>query len=271
MVSVITATLGISPEQVAFFREKGYLAIEAITTQDEVARMREAYDEIFARQAGREEGMEFDLAGTDDEGRPASLPQILEPRKYSEALRNTLYEANALAIARQLLGEAAQARGAHAIFKPAHYGSPTPWHQDESYWDPRATYHSLSVWMPLQEATLENGCMQFIPRSHTLEVLPHHHINYDPRIHGLEVDDGHVDLATAAACPLPPGGATFHYSRTLHYTGPNRSAVPRRAFILGFGVPMPPRETARDFYWQGVTATARMKRREEARQRAEKA
>ena len=33
-----------------------------------------------------------------------------------------------------------------------------------------------------------------------------------------------------SAFPLPPGGATFHSCRTLHYTAANTSAVPRRAF-----------------------------------------
>lgn len=269
MSAVHSPMIRISDEQIAFFHENGFLAVEAITTQEEVARMRVAYDDIFARRAGRDEGMEFDLGGTDEDDQVAVLPQILEPRKYAEALRDTLYETNALAVSRQLLGEEAQARGSHAIFKPARYGSATPWHQDEAYWSSAHDHCSLSVWMPLQEATLENGCMQFIPGSHRLDVLPHHHIHNDPRIHGLEVDDGLVDLSTAVACPLPPGGATFHLSRTLHYTGPNRSDVPRRAFILGFGLPMKPRETPRDFYWQRRTATTAARKREAARRKAE--
>lgn len=262
MSEVIAPTIVISDEQVAFFHTNGYLAVEAVTTLEEVERMRVAYDEIFTRQAGRDEGMEFDLGGTDDDDKTAVLPQILDPLRYAMGLRNSLYQANALAISRQLLGEQAQFHGSHAIFKPARYGSTTPWHQDEAYWGPDRIYNSLSVWMPLQEATLENGCMQFIPGSHHLEILPHHHINNDPRIHGLEVDDGVVDLSTAVACPLPPGGATFHFSRTLHYTGPNRSDIPRRALILGFGTPSIPREQPLDLYWQRQTATTAARKRE---------
>lgn len=255
-------TITVSEEEVAFFRREGYLSIDRITTDDEVATMREAYDQIFAQRAGREEGMEFDLAGTDEEGAEATLPQILEPRNYSPALRDSLYEANALAIARQLLGPEVGPGGAHAILKPARIGSPTPWHQDEAYWGPGGNYLSISVWMPLQEATLENGCMQFIPGSHESEVMPHHHIDNNPRIHGLEIDAGHLDLSRAAVCELPPGGATFHYSRTCHYTSPNVSDQPRRAFVLGFGVPQPPREEPRDFYWQRETDTLAAKKRD---------
>lgn len=252
-------------EQIEFFHREGYLAIDAITTQDEIALLRQVYDRIFAERAGREEGNQFDLAGADEEGREAALPQILNPSKYAPELAQSLYMKNAHAICKQLLGEGAVFMGDHAILKPAHHGAPTPWHQDEAYWAPHLDYNSISVWMPLQEATPENGCMYFVPGSHRWEVLPHHPINHDPRVHGLEVDA--ADTSTAVACPLPPGGATFHLSRTLHYAPPNRSATPRRAYILGFGTPPTPRKEPRSFPWNELKKTAREER---ARQWQEK-
>ena len=62
-------------------------------------------------------------------------------------------------------------------------------HQDQAYHDPAMAYKGVNFWMPLDDATVESGCLQFIPGSHKLDVLPHHSINRDPRIHGLEVDD----------------------------------------------------------------------------------
>lgn len=44
-----------------------------------------------------------------------------------------------------------------------------------------------------------------------------------------------VDPKGAVACPLPAGGMTIHQPKTLHYTGPNRTNTPRRAYILFFG------------------------------------
>src|SRR5437870_4772312 len=138
--------------QIDFYHREGFLALEAITTPAEVAWLRDVYDRLFEARAGREEGNQFDLGGTDEEGEEAVLPQILGPSRYAPELKEGLFRVNALAIARQLLGPEAQARGEHAILKPAGKGAPTPWHQDEAYWDPTLAYESLSIWIPLQEA-----------------------------------------------------------------------------------------------------------------------
>jgi ectoine hydroxylase-related dioxygenase (phytanoyl-CoA dioxygenase family) len=264
-MDVAAPTITLTQDQIAFYHREGYLALEAITTQEETAWLRGIYDRLFEARAGREFGDQFDLAGPDEEGTEAALPQILNPAKYAPELKEGLYRVNALAVARQLLGPEAQYQGEHAIFKPARTGAATPWHQDEAYWNPAVEYNALSIWIPLQPATLENGCMQFVPRSHKQEVLPHHCIHNDPRIHGLEVDA--ADTGTAAACPLPPGGATIHHNRTLHYTGPNRSDIPRRAYILAYGLAVKPRSEPRDFYWNTQKQTPREQRAAEARAR----
>jgi ectoine hydroxylase-related dioxygenase (phytanoyl-CoA dioxygenase family) len=259
-------TVTLTSEQVEFYHREGYLVLDSIATPDEVAWLREIYDRLFAERAGREEGNQFDLAGTDEEGKEAALPQILNPAKYAPELKNGLYRVNALAIAKQLLGSEADYRGEHAIFKPARVGAETPWHQDEAYWNPTMEYNSFSLWMPLQEATVENGCMWFVPGSHRWEVQPHHCINNDPRIHGLEIDE--ADPSRAVACPIPAGGCTIHHNRTLHYAGPNRSDIPRRAYILSYGLAATHRAEPRSFPWNEQKQTPREERAREAAQRA---
>jgi len=249
-------TITLTQNQIDFYNDNGFLAIDAITTPEEIERLRGVYDHLFASSAGRADGNQFDLSGVDEEGKAPKLPQILSPRKYAPELNGTLYEANAAAISRQLLGEDAKFEFDHAIFKPAGSGAPTPWHQDEAYWHSGTSYNALSAWMPLQEATLENGCMVFLPGSHKQEIAAHQSIGGDTRVHGLEMLDT-VDEARTIACPLPAGGATFHSSRTMHFTGANRSAVPRRAYILGFGTLPVAREDDRRFPWLEVRQTAR--------------
>jgi ectoine hydroxylase-related dioxygenase (phytanoyl-CoA dioxygenase family) len=254
----IGPTIALTRDQIDFYHREGYLALEALTTQEEVAWLRTIYDRLFAERAGRAAGDQFDLAGADADDDEAALPQILGPSKYAPELLHGLFRANAFAIAKQLLGPEAQPQGEHAILKPARHGAATPWHQDEAYWNPALQYNALSIWIPLQPATRANGCMQFVPGSHKDEVLTHHPINNDPRIHGLEVAAAEID--NAVACPLPPGGATVHTNRTLHYAGPNQTDEPRRAYILLFGVPPSPRAEPRDFPWNTIKATARQQR-----------
>lgn len=245
-------------EQIAFSKDNGYLAIDYLVDADEVGWMREAYDRIFDQRAGREVGDQFDLAGTDDDGEEARLPQILSPSKYAPELLEGKFRERVLEAAHDLLGPDATLGGDHAILKPALTGAETPWHQDEAYWDPGFDYISFSPWIPLQNVNVENGCMWIVPGSHRIEVVPHHSIGHDPRVHGLEAEG--VETAAAVACPIPAGGATFHLSRTLHYTGPNLSAQPRRAYIIGAGLPAVPRTDGRTFPWNDLKQTARDKR-----------
>ncbi len=256
----------LTDEQIMFFHREGYLSVPRVTTDADVTFLRRSYDRIFAGQAGRDVGDQFDLAGTDEEGRKASLPQILHPAKYAPEMNTSALLKNATIMARLLLGPDAVCEIAHAINKPPDGGAETPWHQDAAYWDPELRYTAISIWVPLQEATVENGCMEFVPGSQTLDVLRHRSINDDPRIHGLELHpDEMARTHQAVRCPLPAGGATFHGPYMLHHTGPNRSSGPRRALILNAGIPPVRRELPLRFAWMEEKKTAREERARSAR------
>ena len=255
----VKLTVALTQDQIDFYHREGYLTLPRIMTEDEVQWLRGIYDKLFASRAGRDEGNQFDLGGSDEEGKEAKLPQILNPVKYAPELAKGLFRVNALVVATQLLGNECGDRGEHAIMKPARIGAQTPWHQDEAYWGDEWEYESISIWIPLQPATLENGCMWFVPRSHKSEIVPHHSIGHDVRVHGLEMD-APPDMSKAVACPIPAGGCTIHHNRTMHYAGANKSDRPRRAYILGFGLPNKQRATPGNFYWNKMKQTARDER-----------
>ena len=155
------------------------------------------------------------------------------------------------------------------IFKPPRIGAATPRHQDAAYWEPAVIHRKASIWVPLQPATPENGCMQFVPRSHQSDVMPHQSIRNDPRIHGLELPATEMHRVDGAVtCPLAPGGATVHDGYTLHYTAANRTNVPRRAIILSASAGTTPRSKPRRFPWMESKQTARMVRQAKARDHA---
>ena len=255
-------TVALTDEQLLRFDEDGFLALDALTTPDEVAWLREIYDDLFERRAGREVGLQFDLAGHDGDDDVASLPQILDPARFAPELNDSRLLANATAVVQQLFGPDATCHFFHAILKPARHGAPTPWHQDASYWDPALDYDAVSIWVPLQPATPDNGCMQFVPGSHRDRVVhPHRSIGDDPRVHGNELRPEELGrVVDPVACPLAPGGATLHGGYTLHFTGPNRTDEPRRALILGGGPPPRRRPEPLDLWWQREKLTARAER-----------
>lgn len=251
----------LSDPQVAFFNETGFLIVPGIAPVDEVSGLRPVFRKLFERQAGRREGAHYDLVGFDTDNEPFTLPTIINPVNYARELRKLSFRRNAFSIARQLLGDTTTPAFEHSILKPALRGSATPWHQDEAYRvDPNFSYKQVSFWMPLDEATPENGCMQYIPRSNRGPVLRHQSYTNDARVHAIECCD-EFDLSSRVVCPIPAGTAIIHDGRTLHYSGPNLSAVDRYAYILAFEVPPRRIKERRDFYWNKGRRTRNQIRR----------
>ena len=246
----MTACAFLSGEQRARLDADGFLAIDNFVDAPEVQRLGRVFDRLFASDAGRADGRRIDLAGLDDPDAPSRLPQIVEPSEDAPELKEGPFLARARAIARDLFGEALTGRvGEHMIFKPSGEGSATPWHQDQAYHDPATIERSLNFWLALDEADVENGCMHYVPGSHRLDVMPHHSIGRDPRIHGLEVDGAENWQKRGVPVPLRAGGCVLHLPTTLHYAGPNFSTRQRRAYILIMNAAPVMRDRPIDNYW----------------------
>jgi ectoine hydroxylase-related dioxygenase (phytanoyl-CoA dioxygenase family) len=266
---MVKSTLVLSEEQISFFREQGYLRLEQISPPEEVEFLKGVYDRLFAEKAGRGQGAYFDaVSADDDDNQPHTSPQMIDPVLFAPELKKRIFRENALAIAKQLLGPRAYGSFEHAILKPPGIGAPTPWHQDEAFrLDYEPGYNEISIWMPLQPVDTSSGCMEFLPGSHRQPVLRHASPGNDPRIHALAcVDD--FDETKAVPCPLPAGGCTVHHARTLHHAGPNISPHPRRAYILGFALPVKSDyKLARPFPWNSEKQTASEERKRVWRKR----
>jgi Phytanoyl-CoA dioxygenase (PhyH) len=238
------APVPLTDAQLASFRRDGFLRLEALTDDAEVEVLIGLFDELFRRSGGFDAGDRIEL-NADVAGAP--LPQVVNPERYAPRLIEGAAYRNGREIAAQLLGSGCVPTGNHAILKPARIGGATPWHQDEAYWDPRYAHRAVSIWLALQPATLENGCMRFVPGSHGWPVLPHELIGADS--HGLRVSEMPPG-APERACELPAAGATIHDGRTLHCAGPNLSGEPRRALVFGFGLAPVLLETPHHYPWQ---------------------
>lgn len=239
------APFGLTDAQRSELDRAGFLCITTpLVDASELAELRSLIMPLFRRKAGFSEGAQFNLVIDKGSDAPSSLPQILDPSSFAPRLRSLPLRGKLFDIARQILGPDALLSFEHSILKPARRGLATPWHQDEAYRISRSLrYRQISFWVPLADATVENGCLQYVPGTHAGELLPHRPAGNDPRNHSLECCGG-FDPADAVACPVPAGGAVVHVGRALHSAGPNTTDADRYAYILGFEAPPVPIEGA---------------------------
>lgn len=108
-----------------------------------------------------------------------------------------------------------------------------PWHQDKSYWPDANANPVITVWIPLVDATLENGCLHIMPRTHRKQVLSFHAETYSGTGY-TEIDQKHLKAGRIEPLPLAAGGAILFNDRCIHMSTPNNSDVVRWSVDLRY-------------------------------------
>jgi phytanoyl-CoA hydroxylase len=116
-----------------------------------------------------------------------------------------------------------------ALFKEPREGVKTPWHQDAHYWPHQQCADQISIWIALRDATIENGCMSFIPGTQHVENLEAIRLATPQNIFDLAPEFKGIKPRTIE---LKAGSCTFHNGLTFHYAGPNKSDGMREAFAI---------------------------------------
>ena len=128
----------LTPDQVAHFREHGYIRIGGLLDDALVEHLRNEYDRLFAeaRTDGRYRNLAID--NTDDIDAKANadgqMLQIMQVCERSIIFRQLLYDERILDIAEDLIGPNIQLFHDQALYKPAYTGGSVFWHQDNAYW-----------------------------------------------------------------------------------------------------------------------------------------
>ncbi len=139
-----------------------------------------------------------------------------------------------VAMVEQLIGANFALWNSSFFAKPAQVGTKTPFHQDGRYW-PIEPLASCSIWIAIDAATTENGCLRFIPGTHKSRALARHDFNdADGLSLPLEIDADAYDESTAVDVVLEPGQISLHDIFLVHGSEANRSQKSRRGMTLRY-------------------------------------
>ena len=216
----------ISSNQIKFFDQEGYLELEKILSEQDIVFYSKTYDAFINNEFDTTD-LRSDLSGKEDNDMEY-ITQIMLPSKIYPDLLDLSMHQKSLAIAQQLLGQDMILDFDMLINKAPYTNQPTPWHQDAAYWIDMPDKRALSIWFAIDEATLENGCMWYTPKSHQSPLREH----FQPLGKGALQCSGTENESIAV--PLKPGSCAIHHGHTLHYSRGNNTSRHRRAFILNF-------------------------------------
>ena len=233
-----TLSGSLTAAQVEFYETEGYLVIPHLLADADLTPAREAMRQKVSMIA---DGLLADGLITDKledlpfRTRLAALFANLTDTdflKYGRSWRDRLPGYYDLMMNPIILDAVESLIGGELFANPVYNARPkvpkvaagaVPWHQDKSYWPGANANPVITVWIPLVDSNLENGCLHLMPRTHTRRLLPFH----NEQITGtgyLETDETHLPPgARVLAMPLEAGGALLFNDRCLHMSTANNT------------------------------------------------
>ncbi|MDG1265397.1 MAG: phytanoyl-CoA dioxygenase family protein, partial [Ilumatobacter sp.] len=147
-----------------------------VLSEDEVAALDPVYD---AFMSGKIDAVGRDLCdivtgnfGTD----PSDYVvfNVMLPRRYHPDWQGNVFERVGRSIAEQLCGEGMTLDFEQLLAKqPGREDAVFAWHQDQAYWINTDDRRTATCWLALDDSTVDNGCMQFLPGSHREAMRSH--------------------------------------------------------------------------------------------------
>jgi len=220
----------IGPREIEFYREQGYLAVRQAFTPTETAAARDGLVDLIMGKNPAFNGITFEAAAKtilptlSAEQRQDAVRKAWHFVEFEPRLKAISHHAKLLAVVRTLIGDRAPYMFQDmALVKPPRLGREKPWHQDHAYFDYPLGTPVVGVWIALDAATIENGCMQLLPGRHREGPIVH----FQRR--DWQICDNVILGTRSVAAPLPPGGLLLFDGLLPHGTPHNSSANRRRA------------------------------------------
>ncbi|MFI9411930.1 phytanoyl-CoA dioxygenase family protein [Nocardia gamkensis] len=217
--------------QIDSYRENGYLVVENVLRDAEVAQLNALIDRAIERSESVERNDDmYDLEPGHSADRPL-VRGIRDPLSL-HPLFGEISRSNALLdIVESVVGPDIRHELSFVNIKPAGCGSPVQWHQDFGIL-PYTNDDLVVCGLALTDSTVRNGCLHVIPGSHRGPILDHHQDGV--MIGAIQEGATGFDIARAVPVEVPAGGMSLHHFRTLHGSAPNHSDLDRRIYFLDY-------------------------------------
>jgi non-heme Fe2+,alpha-ketoglutarate-dependent halogenase len=204
-------------EQISVFNRDGYLKGIRIFSEEEVAGIRRYFDELLAKTLA---------AGGDSYS--ISTAHLRYGRVY-----DILTDPRIVARVKDLIGENVIGWGSHFFCKMPGDGKRVSWHQDSSYW-PLTPSMAVTAWLAIDDATVENACVRYIPGSHHLGHLTYTLSENDEANVLNQTVVGAETLGEPVDVELQAGEISIHSDLLLHGSEANQSSKRRCGLTLRY-------------------------------------
>jgi phytanoyl-CoA hydroxylase len=227
----------ITSSQVQFYQDNGYIIMEDFLDAAELETWRSAVTEAIAGRKGQKipgrEGKtgEDDGINKDTEYQSKVFDQLINLWQTNDKVKELMFNPKIGEMAAKLAGvDGIRIWHDQALFKKP-WANPTSWHLDTPFWS-FSDRKALSIWVSLDDATLENGCLFFIPGSHKGTAFE------NPGI-GRNMDSifefyPQFRLSATVAAPMKAGSCSFHNGLTIHGAHANMTPGSRRAMTCAY-------------------------------------
>jgi ectoine hydroxylase-related dioxygenase (phytanoyl-CoA dioxygenase family) len=227
----------LTPEQIQFYKDNGYLLVERVLTPEEVEACIRETDAMFERVQNSGRRLEATWGGKwrevqipEAERGKTSVLSIHNMQYHSALFTRLLVHPRLTEIAADLIGPNVQLHHTKLHVKPPEKGSPFPMHQDYHYF-PHEKDTMIAAVIYLEKAMVENGCLCVLPGVHKQGPLPHNHDGS----HYLSPEEYPIEKATP--CVGEAGSVLVFSYLTPHGSYPNRTNQPRRIVLFQFRAP----------------------------------
>ncbi len=221
----------LSNEQVKEYHKNGYIIIKNVINKNFLSELNNATDEMLKHaELIKNSNEQFDL-GVNHTPSNISVRRIKQPQKYNEVFKKLLFYPSVIQKVTSLLGDNFRLHNGKMNLKSPSAGDLVDWHQDWAFY-PHSNDDVLAVGIMLDDMTLDNGTVLFVPESHKGEVYDHHHNGYFAG--AIDTEKSNIDLSNVKEIIGKAGTITIHHARLLHASKPNISQTNRRFLLWEF-------------------------------------